>query len=86
LILVLNVNIITAQKADSILNKAVMLIDKGELVEAENTIKKAISEGIDTLPIHYELAWIYYIEKDYKNAIKTLEPLCDRKDVTPDIY
>lgn len=86
LILVLNVNIITAQKADFILNKAVMLIDKGELVEAENTIKKAISEGIDTLPIHYELAWIYYIEKDYKNAIKTLEPLCDRKDVTPDIY
>jgi tetratricopeptide (TPR) repeat protein len=85
-ILSLNLSFAFSQQADSVLNKAVMLIDKGELVEAEKEIKKSIAEGIDTLPLHYELAWIYYITKDYDNAIKTLEPLCQRSDVTPDVY
>lgn len=86
LVLVVNLNVCFAQKADSILNRAVYLIDKGEFVEAENVIKQSIAQGVDTLPLHYELAWIYYITKDYDNSIKVLEPLCDRADVTSDVY
>ncbi|MBO7225742.1 MAG: hypothetical protein J6V35_07515, partial [Bacteroidales bacterium] len=55
-ILLFSNSICLCQKSDSILNNAIYLIDKGELVEAENKIKQAISEGIDTLPLHYELA------------------------------
>ena len=55
-ILSLNLSFAFSQQADSVLNKAVMLIDKGELVEAEKEIKKSIAEGIDTLPLHYEAA------------------------------
>ena len=85
-ILLFSNSICLCQKSDSILNNAIYLIDKGELVEAENKIKQAISEGIDTLPLHYELAWIYYIMTDYDKAIETLTPLCQRAEVTPDVY
>lgn len=86
LFLAINFNLCFAQKADSVLNNAIFLIDKGELVEAESKIKQAISQGVDTLPLHYELAWIYYIMTDYDKTIETLTPLCDRADVTPDVY
>lgn len=86
LVIAINFNLCFAQNADSLLNRAVLLIDRGELVEAEKEIKQSIAKGIDTLPLHYELAWIYYITADYQKAIQTLEPLCERADVTPDIY
>lgn len=86
LVIFLSIGQAFSQKADSVLNQAIDLINKGELVEAEQKIKANIAEGIDTLPLHYELAWVYYITKDYDNSIKVLEPLCERADVNPDVY
>ncbi len=86
LVLFLNISLSFAQDADSILTKVISLIDKGELVEAENLMTKAIGQGVNTLALHHELAWVYYIQTDYDKAIKVLEPLCERTDVTPDVY
>ena len=82
LVLFLNINLSFAQDADSILTKAISLIDKGELVEAENLMTKAIGEGVNTLALHHELAWVYYIQTDYDKAIKVLEPLCERRNLS----
>lgn len=78
--------VLTAQSNDSILQKAIKLIDSEQYYDAERCLKSAIDNGADSLYLHYELAWCYYSMQDYKKSIATLENLLKRADVVADVY
>lgn len=75
-----------AQNSDSVLQKAVKLIDNEQYYDAERCLKTAIDQGMDSLYLHYELAWCYYSMQDYEKSISTLESLLNRQDVVADVY
>ena len=52
--------VLKAQNNDSILQKAIKLIDSEQYYDAERCLKSAIDNGADSLYLHYELAWCYY--------------------------
>ncbi len=75
-----------AQNMDSVLQKAVKMIDNRQYYNAERCLGAAISSGMDSLPLHYELAWCYYQMQDYKKSIEVLERLTKRADAVADVY
>jgi hypothetical protein len=66
--------------------EAIKLEDEGKFEEARKLLEAA--EKLDPADISwpYEIALSYNMAKDYKNAIKTLEKLLKRPDVTPLVY
>jgi len=54
---------------------------------AEQLLKEALSlcPGED-LKYNYELAWNYYLMKEYKKAINILDPMTKQKDCPADVY
>lgn len=75
-----------AQNMDSIINEAQRLIDAKELYQAEKYLKDVLDNGMDSLAVHYELAWCYYCMQDYRKAAEILESLTQRTDVVADVY
>lgn len=78
--------VLKSQNSDSILQKAIKLIDNEQFYDAERCLKSAIDQGVDSLSLHYELAWCYYSMQDYKKSIATLNALLSRADVVADVY
>jgi len=66
--------------------EAIKLMDEGKLDESIlllNDAKKLDSERFD---YPYELAYAYYLKKDYQGAIKILETITEHKDVKPQLF
>jgi len=66
--------------------EAIKLMDEGKLDESIlllNDAKKLDSERFD---YPYELAYAYYLKKDYQGAIKILETKTEHKDVKPQLF
>ena len=60
--------------------EAIGLMDQGKIEESRKLLKEAIKLD-DKFAYRYEMAYSYYIEKDYKTAIKLLE----KEEKSPDL-
>ncbi len=78
--------VLKAQNMDSIMQRSIHLIESEQYVEAERTLNAAIASGLDSLQLHYELAWCYYSMEDYKKSVEVLSGLTQRADVVADVY
>ncbi len=76
----------TTEKTDSILSKAIQLIDSKEYLEANRLLQNAINTGSDDIRLHYEYAWCFYCMKDYSRAVDILKHLTTRADVTAEVF
>ncbi len=76
-----------AKAQDSLYNRALRAIDEQKWFEAEHLLLKAMDKEENKLKCSYELAWIYYSNREFDKAIKTLTPFLQEKDSVPsDIY
>ena len=62
--------------------EAIQLMDNGEIEKSINLLKEAQKLDPNRIDYPYELALAYYLKEDYKEAIKVLEKIISRKDVT----
>ncbi|WMX13860.1 tetratricopeptide repeat protein [Aureispira sp. CCB-E] len=62
--------------------EAVKMIDKGEFKDALKLLHKAQKLDPKNIIYPYEVAYIFYIQKNYKKAISELEKQVKRADVT----
>ena len=74
------------EKVDSILTKAISLIDNQEYLEAERRLCQAIDHGVDDIRLHYEAAWCLYCMKNYVQAAEKLSNLIKRSDATAELF
>lgn len=66
--------------------KAIILMDNGAIDESLKLLNEALKIDPDNNDIRYEKAYAYYIDKNYKKAIKELEELRRKPDATPAVY
>lgn len=72
---------------DSLYKQGIKAIEQEQWFTAEALLSKALSAGEDRLQCSYELAWVYYCNKEYNKAIEVLSPFLQDKDSVPsDIY
>ncbi len=63
-------------KARELYKKAIKLMDEDRNYdEAIKLLKQAQEFDSETIVFPYEIAYSYYLKKDYEQAIKTAEPL-----------
>ncbi|MCH3923660.1 MAG: tetratricopeptide repeat protein [Bacteroidales bacterium] len=70
---------------DSIFSYAIKAIDNNEYFKAESLLKQIVSQDSMNLKYNYELAWTYYLMKEYKRTINILTPLT-KYSSSADIY
>ncbi|MCF0211031.1 MAG: tetratricopeptide repeat protein, partial [Bacteroidales bacterium] len=75
-----------AMAQDSLFVKAQQYMNASRWIEAQNILKQGLREGGDTMLYSYELAWAYYSNKEYAQAIKTLAPFLNKDDSPSEIY
>lgn len=85
-IMLLSSATLLSQNVDSVLHTAVKLIENEQYYDAERCLKAAVSSGLDSVSVNYELAWCYYCMQDYKKSIEVLERLTGRADATAEVY
>ena len=75
------------EKAQKKLKEAHSKIEINQYWVAEELLKEALSLcGSEELKYNYELAWDYYLMKEYKKAIDILTPMTKQKDCPADVY
>lgn len=74
------------EKAKEKGNQAVRLMDNGRYEESIKLLKEAQQLDPTSFAYPYELAYAYYIQKDYKKAKKYLESSLKYKDVNENAY
>lgn len=74
------------QKAEDLGNRAVEVMDKGDVAEAVSMLKEAQKLDPSRFDYPYEIAYAHYIQKEYKEAIKVLEKLRSHKNATDRLY
>lgn len=60
---------------------AIKMMDNGKIDESIKSLEEAQRLDPDRIDYPYELALAHYLKRDYKNTIKILEKIKDRKDV-----
>ena len=66
--------------------EAISLMDNGKLDESIKLLEKAQKLDPDNILFPYEIAYANYLKENYQNAIKILEKLTKRKDVTDLVF
>ncbi|WP_121668023.1 tetratricopeptide repeat protein [Mesonia aquimarina] len=74
------------EKAINLGQKAIKLMDEGQLDKSIKLLKKAENLDPDRIDYPYEIAYAYYKKKNYKKTIKILHTITDHKDVSDYIY
>lgn len=74
------------EKAHAKGTEAVNLMDNGEIEKSIKLLEEAKKLDPENIDYPYEIAYAQYLKKDYKAAIKILEPLTKHKDVNEIIY
>jgi tetratricopeptide (TPR) repeat protein len=73
------------ESADEKLKKAIELMDNGKIEESITLLKEAKKLDPKNSVYDYEMAYAYYISKDYAKAAKTLKPILNKPDAK-DLY
>ena len=66
--------------------EAVKLMDAGQLGPSRKLLKEAQKLDPGNITYPYEMAFSYYVAKDYKQAVKLLEPLSNSPEATEHIF
>jgi len=66
--------------------EAIKLTDDGNYTQAISLLKEAKKLDPENINYPYELAYTYYLSKDYETAGKYLEGILKHKDVTDQVY
>lgn len=66
--------------------EAVGLMDKGQIKQSLKLLEQAKKLDPDNVNITYEMAYAYYSDEDFKNAVKNLESIIDSKDASDRFY
>lgn len=66
--------------------KAIELMDNGKINESLKLLNEALKLDPENNDIKYEKAYAYYLDKNYKSAIKELETLRRKPDASPAVY
>lgn len=69
------------ERAKAKASEAITLVEEGKYPEGIKFLKDAKKLDSKNATYPYEIAYAYYIQKDYKNALKYLEPLMKEKRV-----
>jgi len=74
------------EKAIEYAREAVMKIDKGEFAEAHELLDKSVKLDPKNSIFTYEIAYIYYVQKEYKKVIPIIKKDIKKKEVTDQHY
>jgi len=66
--------------------EAVGLVDQGKYAEGIKLLEEAQKLDPKNTTYPYEIAYAYYIQKDYRKALKYLEPLIKQKTAKENVY
>ncbi|MDB5257072.1 MAG: hypothetical protein JWM14_1767 [Chitinophagaceae bacterium] len=66
--------------------EAIQLVDEGKYEEGIKLLEEAQKLDAKSTTYPYEIAYAYYIQKDYKKALKYLEPLMKQKTADENVY
>lgn len=66
--------------------EAIKLMDNGEFDKSLILLEEAKKLDPKTIDYPYEIAYLQYLKKDFKNSIKTLESLTKHSDVNDKVY
>ncbi|HMU68634.1 MAG TPA: hypothetical protein PK511_02625 [Chitinophagales bacterium] len=89
LVLTFSVHAYSQSKKDQALEKAltaIAMMDSGYITESIDLLNEAIKLDPDRYDYPYEVAYAYYLMKDYNKSIEVLEKLSKHKDVTDQLY
>tara|TARA_B100000809_G_scaffold24336_1_gene21278 strand:- start:1350 stop:1640 length:291 start_codon:yes stop_codon:yes gene_type:complete len=67
-------------EAYDIAKEAIKIMDNGEIEKSIEMLKKAHKLDPENYLYPYEIGYAYLLQKDYKNAIKTLKPVLKYQD------
>jgi len=67
-------------KAYEIAMEAIKIMDNGEIDKSIEMLKKSQKLDSENYNYPYEIGYAYYLQKDYKKAIKTLKEVIEYKD------
>lgn len=67
-------------------NEAVKLMDKGKVDESIKLLEESQKLDPENINYPYELAYAYYLKKEYKTSIKYLEKIIDHKNANDRTY
>ena len=67
-------------------SEAVKFVDNGKFDESIKLLEEAQKLDPDDINYPYELAYTYYLKKDYKKAAKIAESLLTHKNVNDRVY
>ncbi|MFY8108218.1 MAG: tetratricopeptide repeat protein [Bacteroidia bacterium] len=65
---------------------ALELMDQGKFDESYKLLEDAQKLDPESIVYPYEIGYVFYVQKDYKRAIKQLENLLKHKDINDRIY
>lgn len=75
------------EKAKQNFNKALQSMEDKQYVLSQEYLKESIELcPQEELKYSYELAWSYYLIKEYKTSIKILEPFLKKDSIPADLY
>lgn len=74
------------EKALELGQRAIRLMDDGELDESINLLEQAQTLDPNRMDYPYEMAYAYYKKKDYSKSIALLNTITEHKDVTDFVY
>lgn len=74
------------EKALALAREAITLMDEGEIDESIKMLKEAEKLDPDRIDYPYEIAYAYYLKKDYKEAVHVAEASLSHKNVIDRVY
>jgi tetratricopeptide (TPR) repeat protein len=74
------------EKAKAKATEAITRVDEGKYAEGIKLLEEAQKLDSKNATYPYEIAYAYYIQKDYKKALKYLEPLMKEKAVYENVF
>ncbi len=74
------------EKALAKAKEAIKLVDEGQYAEGIKLLEEAQKLDSKNTTYPYEIAYAYYYQKEYKKAIKYLEPLMKQSNAKADVY
>src|SRR5580765_1068497 len=75
-----------AQDANSLHQSAKTFMRQGDYNNAIVVLNNALKKDPRNLEIQKDLAFTYYLQKNYSNALETAKPLLERKDADEQCY
>lgn len=73
-------------KYESQIEEAVRLMDEGKMVPSIRILRDVIASDSTNYYARYELGYAYYLSENYRQAVKTLEPLVDYPEANQQTY